>query len=488
MTIRAKLLVFLPLLVLLTNSITFFLFESSKVVHGSYQVLMDRVLLIKQTTEASEAQLQALYDYLLDPSDSAKEQSGTASAELGLLREKLHIQGGDSPHMSAFVSYGHLVSTLLDDAGAALAAAGNGDRRQSFERYEEAEETTGFIREAGGELVDLELTAYAPVYDLVQRENARMNRLGMAVFLVNTILSLVLAIWISRSITRPVARLVDWAGRIAKGNFAIQPQAEAEADELGALSKAFRRMLTDLEHLIEKDKESLEKDRLVKELELAALQNQINPHFLFNTLNVLSKLALMEGAEKTSDLIVSMSNTMRYNLQRLDQPVPLADELRHVEEYIRIQKARFRNRIQFETVVNPAVLHLELPALTIQPLIENAFAHGIEGMERGGTIRLHIEAELEGAVITVSDNGRGMPAEVREAVMRLEEGPKAGRRSAAGGTGLGMRNVFKRLALFYGREDLVKVWSEPETGTTITIHIPSGKGEEEDDVSTADRG
>lgn len=125
-----------------------------------------------------------------------------------------------------------------------------------------------------------------------------MNRLGAAVFVINTLLSIVLAVWISRSITVPVGRLVDMAKQMSKGNLPVDPAPIRSSDELGLLSNAFKQMSTDLKTLIEKDKESLEKDRLVKELELQALQSQINPHFLFNSLNVLSKLALLEGAEK----------------------------------------------------------------------------------------------------------------------------------------------------------------------------------------------
>lgn len=105
-----------------------------------------------------------------------------------------------------------------------------------------------------------------------------------------------LAIWVSRSITGPVGRLVGLAKRIATGDLNIKPQPRRD-DELGVLSDAISQMSTDLSILIEKDKQSLEMRRLVKELELLALQNQINPHFLFNTLNVLSKLAILEGAE-----------------------------------------------------------------------------------------------------------------------------------------------------------------------------------------------
>ncbi len=193
-----------------------------------------------------------------------------------------------------------------------------------------------------------------------------MNRLGAAVFVINTLLSIVLAVWISRSITVPVGRLVDMAKQMSKGNLPVDPAPIRSSDELGLLSNAFKQMSTDLKTLIEKDKESLEKDRLVKELELQALQSQINPHFLFNSLNVLSKLALLEGAEKTSDLIISMSNLLRYNLRNLDQPVTLQDELENVKEYITIQKARFRDRIRIEMDIDESVLQEPIPSLTLQ--------------------------------------------------------------------------------------------------------------------------
>ncbi|MED4602762.1 sensor histidine kinase, partial [Paenibacillus validus] len=357
--------------------------------------------------------------------------------------------------------------------------------RAALAHYEEAEKTTAYIREEGQRLVDLELGSYRPVYKQIQLETERMNRLGAAVLVINTLMSVVLAVWISRSITGPVSRLVDMAGRMSRGNLDLEPlpPPRRSDDELGLLSAAFGQMSTNLKALIEKDKESLEKDRLVKELELQALQSQINPHFLFNTLNVLSKLALLEGAERTSDLIVSMSNLLRYNLRKLDQPVTLRDELAHVQEYFTIQQARFRDRVRFELDIEPDALQVPVPALTLQPLVENAFVHGIEGMEQGAVIRLEIGHVPEGVRIALSDNGGGMREEVRQALLRLEAGT-----DNKHSTGLGTRNVFKRLQLFYGRSDLVDIDSEPGKGTTITIVIPSGKEVEPLHVPADDRG
>ncbi|MNV65596.1 Sensor histidine kinase YpdA [compost metagenome] len=223
--------------------------------------------------------------------------------------------------------------------------------------------------------------------------------------------------------------------------------------------------------------------RLVKELELQALQSQINPHFLFNTLNVLSRLALLEGADKTSDLIISMSNLLRYSLQRLDTPVTLQEEITHIKEYAAIQQARFRERIRFELDADPAVLQVEIPALTLQPLVENAYHHGVANMESGAVISLKVLKAETGVLIEISDNGAGIPEETLQAIMRLEASSDSGK-----STGLGTRNVLKRLQLFYGEDDLVQIRSGLGQGTTITIRIPAKEGDEQIHVQTADRG
>lgn len=404
MTIRTKLLLFIPLLVVFANFIAYFVFQSGKVVQQSYDEMLGRILLIEQTSEAAESSLKLLYAYLLNPSDD-KAVQGPAERQLMQLQGKIREVSGTADSSFSEEDYMNLLATFLEQKQAAVLDANAQDPGSAFEHYIEAEKTVSYIHEEGQRLIDAELAYYRPIIENIRDQNARMNGLGAALFGMNALLGVLLAIWVSRSITGPVGRLVGLAKRIATGDLNIGPQPRRD-DELGVLSEAISQMSADLSILIEKDKQSLEMRRLVKELELRALQNQINPHFLFNTLNVLSQMAILEGAEETSDLIVSLSNLLRYSLQKLDKPVTLQEELDHIREYVTIQQARFRDRIRFDLHIEASVLHQQIPALTIQPLVENAFLHGVKDMEDGAVIALTLSRTGTDVQIEISDNGK----------------------------------------------------------------------------------
>ncbi|MDY8091446.1 sensor histidine kinase [Paenibacillus polymyxa] len=465
MTIRTKLLLFIPLLVVFANIIAYFVFQSGKVVQQSYDEMLGRILLIEQTSESAESNLKLLYAYLLNPRDD-KAMQGPTEYQLMQLKGKIQEVSDSTDPSFAEEDYVNLLTTFLEQKQAAVLDANTQDPQSAFEHYIEAEKTVSYIHEEGQRLIDAELAYYRPIIENIRNKNERMNVLGVALFGMNALMGVLLAIWISRSITGPVGRLVGLAKRIATGDLNIKPPPRRD-DELGVLSDAISQMSADLSILIEKDKQSLEMRRLVKELELLALQNQINPHFLFNTLNVLSKLAILEGAEKTSDLIVSLSNLLRYSLQKLDKPVTLQEELDHIREYVTIQQARFRDRILFNLHFDASVLQQQIPALTIQPFIENAFLHGVADMEDGAIITLTLSRANEDVQIEISDNGKGMTEETRLSVLRLE-----GEVESGSSTGLGMQNVFRRLQLFYGKEGMVEISSSIGRGTTITIRIP----------------
>ncbi|RUS47745.1 sensor histidine kinase [Cohnella sp. AR92] len=487
MTIRAKLLIVIPLLVLLASGDYFFLFRSTAVVQRSYNRMMDRVLGYQQSIQSAEQSLESLYGFLLDPSSAKRSEISSRLDELVRQREALE-QGGYTPAMaSSAVGYVQLLHTLTEQEVAALSAAAS--PADALARYELAEKTVGYIRESGEELVKLELSFDRPIFRSIQGENARMNKLGASILAVQTLLGVALAYWISRSVTVPVEQLVRAAKRVSEGKpqeaLPVLPSA-ASKDELGVLTGAFLQMLADLKKSAERDRERLEQSRLVKELELRALQSQIHPHFLFNSLNVLSKLALIEGAEKTSDLIVSMSKMIRYILRNPDEPVTLREELGHVADYAAIQQARFRNRIRFSIHADEAALPTRVPSLTIQPLVENAYVHGVERLENGGVIRLSVETDGACAIVTVSDNGVGMDEATKQALLRMDYEEEASSDSLS--TGLGTRNVFRRLHLFGGLNDAVSIRSAPGAGTTVTIRIPMNKEDEKNDVPPVDRG
>ncbi|CAM3416332.1 sensor histidine kinase [Paenibacillus lupini] len=475
MTLRKKLLLFIPLLVLLTNGVTFFLFESTKTVQHSYNTMMDRMLLYTQSTQTADDNVRALYTYLLNPEESSQLALQQQQAALAQIQSRLASQQTETVITGVLQGYIHMLETLEEQEQAAQYKADTSKSEalaESLTHYEDAEQTSSFIREEERRLIDLELSAYEPVYRSIQLEIVRMDWLGPAVFIINTLLSIVLALWISRSITEPVDRLVLTAQHLSKGHLDADYLPEQTGDELGILSEAFHHMINDLKVAVSRDKDRLESERLVKELELQALQSQINPHFLFNTLNVLSKLALLEGADQTSDLIVSMSKLIRYNLSQLDRPVTLGDELRHVQEYFTIQQARFRNRVEIQQQIDESVLGLLIPALTIQPLVENAFVHGVERMESGGVIKLVMEQGDEGVRVRITDNGMGMSAAERDALLALHE-PPVPAPAKKNSMGFGTRNVIKRLRLFYSSQDIVYIESEPGRGTSFILLLPA---------------
>jgi sensor histidine kinase YesM len=475
MTLRKKLLLFIPLLVLLTNGVTFFLFESTKTVQHSYNTMMDRMLLYTQSTQTADDNVRALYTYLLNPEESSQMALLQQQAALAQIQSRLASQQTEADITGVLQGYIHMLVTLEEQEQAAQQKADTSKSAalaESLTHYEDAEQTSSFIREEERRLIDLELSAYEPVYLSIQLEIVRMDWLGPTVFIINTLLSIVLALWISRSITEPVDRLVLTAQHLSKGHLDAEYLPEHTGDELGILSEAFRHMINDLKVAVSRDNDRLESERLVKELELQALQSQINPHFLFNTLNVLSKLALLEGADQTSDLIVSMSKLIRYNLSQLDRPVTLGDELRHVQEYFTIQQARFRNRVEIQQQIDESVLGLLIPALTIQPLVENAFVHGVERMESGGVIKLVMEQTEDGVKVTITDYGRGMSAAENVALLALHE-PPVPAPEKKNSMGIGTRNVIKRLRLFYSSQDIVYIESEPGRGTSVILLLPA---------------
>ncbi|MEK3701393.1 sensor histidine kinase [Paenibacillus sp. FSL R10-2199] len=472
MSIRHKLLICIPLLVLLMSSVSFVLFESGKKVQESYHLMMNRIMLYKEVSYEVGENMRSLNRFIMQvDADSFPEVQKHLSA-VQELRAKLDgmatIGGSGLPLMN----YSHIIDTFLEQAGQMITEIDGQDSNTLAGAYIEAEQTQRFIREEAQELVDLELDQYKPIYAEIMSTTAKLNRLGSLLVITAALLSICMAIWLSGSITGPIRRLVATAKQISKGRMDTKAPESVNNDEISILCRAFNGMIDNIQELMKENIKNVEKDRLVKELELKMLQSQINPHFLFNTLNSIAKLAYLEGAARTSDLTVSVSRLLRYNLQKLDQAVPLREEVEHVNEYINIQRARFRDRIAFEMDIDEQALGGMIPCLTLQPIFENAFVHGLEQMEEGAVLSLSIRYRNGLVEIEISDNGVGMN---RETVARLmgsieEEAPYFSGKGQS--TGLGTHNVFKRLHLFFDGQQLIEIDSSEGQGTAVLFKVP----------------
>ncbi len=211
----------------------------------------------------------------------------------------------------------------------------------------------------------------------------------------------------------------------------------------------------------------------LKEAKLKALESQVNPHFLFNTINIIAKLAFLEGAIETESMAYALADLMRYSLRRSHDSyglVTLRDEIEHTRQYLLIQSTRYRDRLALNFKIDETALDMRVPPLTLQPIIENAFVHGLERSERPGQLLLSVQRAREYVVISVQDNGVGIS---REQVLKLladEPGEVADQ--SAHTTGLGLSHVRDRLRYYYGEHCQLVIESELGSGTTVRVLLP----------------
>jgi two-component system LytT family sensor kinase len=203
-----------------------------------------------------------------------------------------------------------------------------------------------------------------------------------------------------------------------------------------------------------------EQKRLVLEARLDALQRQINPHFLFNTLNSIASLVRTKP-ELAREMTVKLANILRALLKDHDTYVPLSDELSFTDDYLDIEVVRFgADKLRVEKDIDPRTLTIPVPSILLQPLIENSIKHGLEPRIHGGTVTLRSRLEGDRVLIEVADDGVGMGPRPQSALRRE-------------GAGIGMKNVQERLEVLYGNQAVFKVVSSPGRGTLVSIEIPA---------------
>lgn len=277
-----------------------------------------------------------------------------------------------------------------------------------------------------------------------------------------------LSLWISRSITRsvavPIRNLCRATRRIAKGDFTHKTSVES-SDELAILADSVNRMQEEIGRLISNINAEQNKRRI---MELQLLQEQINPHFLYNTLDTIVWLAEGRKNEQVVSMVASLSTFFHSMLSGGRDFVTIEEETRHVSSYLEIQQVRYQDIMTYELHIDEALYPYSILKLTLQPLIENALYHGIK--KKRGTGRILVNGRREGgdAVFEVVDDGIGMaPGEQERLRASIQHGG-----NTQGGHGFGLANVDERLRLHYGDAYGLSFTSAPGLGTTFTIRVP----------------
>ena len=256
----------------------------------------------------------------------------------------------------------------------------------------------------------------------------------------------------------------DWQDRM----IAIQ------AGAFNKMSRSIVRMMDDIQKNADIQTklldEQLKNEQYVHRLEQADflnLQLQTNPHFLFNTLNTISRTVTLGMSDQAVEMIDAMAAMLRYNLKDMEEPVSLEEEIQVVKEYLHIQNFRFQDRIQVKLDYEKELAEqVEIPKFSLQPFVENAVIHGLEPKIGPGTVSIEIKAEGENCIVRIEDSGVGIPADKLEALNRREQIRSGNRKS------IGILNTIERIRFFTRMEEPVKIESRTGKGTMVKIYLP----------------
>lgn len=307
-------------------------------------------------------------------------------------------------------------------------------------------------------------------FDAVFSSVTKVKYSIIAAFVVLLLAVIAAVVHFTRKITTPIEELVRTMHHIQKGDFAIAetlPPPPRHYDEIGMLHRDFTFMVQRINELI---KENYEKQLLVKETEFKALQAQINPHFLYNTLESVNWLAKANKQTQISNMVESLAYLLRNSVNLKEDIVTIQQEVDLVSHYVTIQKYRFEERLDFHLQIEPEVLQCRIPKLTIQPLIENAIHYALEKIIDPCTIMIKAYRQDDAVFVTVEDNGPGMDAQF---LQKLYKGEIKTR-----GTGIGLKNIDERTKLFFGEKYGISIHSAPENGTAVTVFLPYETGDE----------
>ncbi|WP_219834055.1 sensor histidine kinase [Paenibacillus sp. R14(2021)] len=295
---------------------------------------------------------------------------------------------------------------------------------------------------------------------------AEINRLLVIFLVIYLICCIGVVLYITAYFTQPIARLVRYMRRLEAGNLQQLIPTSTRQDEVGWLYRGYGSLIRRIEGLIE---EGARAERQKKELEFQVLSHQINPHFLYNTLESIRWKAENHGRSEISEMVSALGNLLRLSLNQGKEVTTLGREIEQVKAYVQIEQARMRQAIRILYSVDNELKDIPFLRLLLQPLVENAIQHSIRDNFEQGKILLSARQEGNELVVDLVDNGSGIPVEVLE---KLEQGANPHGKSAEGAKGVGLRNVNDRLKLYFGDNCKLSIETSPGQGTRITLRHP----------------
>ncbi len=461
----------------------------------SFDALFDRSLMLSDLEKSMNAMEAHVTRYLETKDSDSFVGYMTERERLLELSKRLKVGLSADEAELRLHNLGILVTPYLEAAEDAIQQK----RARNIQATLKAQATlmtrSQFLKEGIQGLFRLDFSKNLNRYVAMTEQMGKINVLLLWIFLLLLLLGMVFVVDFTQRISEPIEALSLHAQQLSSGNYHIDVAGDYGYDEAIVLSQAFSEVATHMARSIEelKDKaetqkqlrlsavENLRMQNLLKQAELLALQSQINPHFLFNTINAGLQLAILEDADQTASFLDHMARMFRYNIQRLDNTVSFSDELENLKHYYHLMKVRFQDMLVMTFEVEAGCYGLSMPPMILQPIVENALVHGLKHKETPGHIHILAQVGVDStgvncAVVTVSDDGAGMDQETLERLVAsaYNQGIALGHT-----TGLGLANVYERLKVFFDRREVLSISSELGKGTHVTLTLPLlGSGKE----------
>ena len=490
LTYRTKLIVFFLLATVITTMVGLYNYTSSRV------IMHDMTDILNKSQE-----LTTLYNGLDEIQNNLEVYLSTRSSDsLQLFYDhsnsisyNKNVLGQDSSYTERGIKIKNLtgmVDHYLKVLDETVVAKRNKKIDDYTSGYQETVEEYTYIGNYIEEIMSTDLSDSAQKYIEIKKEADQSAFINYFLFIITIILISVIIVLFSVEITRPISKLVSYAKEVSDGNFNVEVTDENTSSEIRILYQTFRMMTISIReyvselkekqrlerNLIEEKVDNLKMKNALHEAELLALQSQVNPHFIFNTINIGAKVAMLQGDDVTCDYLENFAEIFRYNLKGLDYNATLQEEIDNVVAYMSLLMTRFGDVIDFRIDVpeDEKLKDFILPRMTLQPLVENAYIHGISKFEDGGIIELKVKRVDSRIYVVISNTGDEIPEETIQLILsrklkHQKEAPKKGHT-----TGIGIDNALNRLRLFYEEKDVMNITCiDGRTNFILTLPIES---------------
>ncbi len=436
-------------------------------------------------TEALDGVQRSMTEYLDSKSTDSLSDYYMSEHDYALLSSALERQVTDRTYDRMERNISFMSEDYLEKVALTIEAKRGRNVEKYRKHYEEASRYYDYLKAYIRSLNEERFISNSAKYSDLSHNFRRFEFFAGGVMIAVFLAGAFVMIHITRMLIYPLQALARSADEVAEGNLDAKLPEIVNHDETGRLANAFAKMMVSIREYIERVRESMEKERQMQERELMMethlkdaqlkyLQAQINPHFLFNTLNAGAQLAMMEGADRTYEYVQTVADFFRYNVRKQDELVSIENEVDLVDNYIRILNVRFSGDIHYDSQIDERLVKIKMPAMILQPIVENAVNHGIREMGDKGHILLKVYRDADRIYISVRDNGKGMSA---EDIDKLLGGKWKYEEKKGDSNGIGMDNVISRLRLFCAREDVIEIKSEGrDKGTEVIINLPYEDG------------